>query len=143
MLKPKFIVPTFKATKKTITICDQLFGNDHHSNNRTNAFRHALWNYMLCEEYQKVSISTEIAMEWSRKVTDLHENLIPNSELAKAMDLHNNQIGRKLFEESAASKIQIIDLLKEMMEHAIMVKNIQELQETGDKLIFIEKKTTK
>lgn len=36
-------------------------------------------------------------ISWTKEITDWHEDFSPNKELARAMDLHNNFIGRELF----------------------------------------------
>ena len=136
--KPFFIVPTFKATRKTVKICNALFGERHHKNNTTNAFRHALWNFLICEKCYKVSNSIEKTSLWAEKITSLHEVLSPNRELAKIMDLHNNRIGRELFEKNTSNSINIIELLKEMMENALQVNSISEIENVQNKLVFIE-----
>lgn len=136
--KPLYIIPTLNATRKTIRICDEHFGPDHHKNNSANAFRHALWNYLICEKCYKISGAVEKATNWSKKITDLHEKLAPNRELAKEMDLHNNHIGRQLFEKHLSEKIEIIAVLTEKMKEAVKIKNTADIEKAEGKLIFIE-----
>ena len=143
ILKPLFIVPTYKATRETVKICNSHFGKKHHKNNSTNAFRHALWNFLICEECYKTSNSVEKASKWAEKITSLHERLSPNREMAKIMDLHNNRIGRELFEKNASKNILIIELLKEMMDNALQVSSISEIENVQNRLVFIEKLETK
>lgn len=138
ILKPLFIVPTYKATKKTVNVCNAYFGKKHHKNNSTNAFRHALWNFLICKKCYKVSNSIEKTSLWAEKITSLHELLSPNSELAKIMDLHNNRIGRELFENNTSNSIDIITLLEEMMENAVHVSSIEEMKAVQNRLVFIE-----
>lgn len=133
--KPSFILPTYRATKQTIKICDERFGREHHKETRANAYRHALWNYLLCEEYLKVSGSKEIAIAWSKKITDLHEKVSPNSKIAKAMDLHNNLIGRELF---SGEKMNIRERLQMMTNNAKQVDSIEEIANSGHQLVFLE-----
>lgn len=142
IFKPLFIIPTFKATRKTVKICNALFGAKHHKNNSTNAFRHALWNFIICEKCYKVSNSIEKTILWAEKITSLHEVLSPNRELAKIMDLHNNRIGRGLFEENVSNSIDIITLLNEMMETAMHVRSIEEIEAVQNRLVFIEELET-
>lgn len=143
ILKPLLIVPTYKATKKTIETCNTLFGKKHHKNNSTNAFRHALWNFLICEKCFKVLNSIEKTSVWAEKITNLHELLSPNRELAKIMDLHNNRIGRELFEKNASNSMDIITLLKEMMGKAVQVRSIEEIEAAPNRLVFIEKSETR
>lgn len=135
--KPSYILPTYRATKKTLRICDDCYGREHHKNNRANAFRHALWNYLLCEEYLKVSGSPEVAVAWSKKITDLHEKISPNSEIAKAMDLHNNFIGRELFSE-ADKNLDIREHLNAMAKNAREIKSVEEIAASGHRLVFLK-----
>ena len=37
-------------------------------------------------------------ISWTKEITDWHEDFSPNLALARAMDLHNNYIGRELFQ---------------------------------------------
>ena len=136
---PLYLLPTYKATNKTVKICDQLYLSLHHEDNRTNAFRHALWNYLICKYCLPVAGSPEKAMSWSKKLTDLHEQLAPNEELAKMMDLHNNRIGRDLFLNSYGKEINEIAVFQQMTREAIQVKSLAEIEEEQEKLVFIEK----
>lgn len=137
--KPRFIIPTMKATRQSINICDELFGDDHHENNRTNAFRHALWNYLICEECYMVCDSVEKSVDWSKKITDLHEELAPNDKRAKLMDLHNNQVGRKLFKNNYSEEdLDIISLLTEKMKMAAKVSKTEEIMAHQNQLVYIE-----
>lgn len=138
LANPRYIIPTYKATQDTIKECDARFGRKHHKNNCTNAFRHALWNYRICEKCYHSGDSTEKALEWSRRITDLHEKLAPNPEPAKTMDLHNNKIGRRLFSE-LGSHPDIVQILLEKIEDSVKVVSVEEISKAGDRLVFIEK----
>lgn len=135
---PVYLIPTYRATNKTIKTCNQLYGKLHHENNRTNAFRHALWNYLICKYCYPITKSPEKAANWSKKITDLHERLSPNEGLAKAMDLHNNRIGRQLFRSNFEEKEKIVPVLQKMMTQAIKVTSLREVEEENYKLVFIE-----
>lgn len=137
--QPLYFVPTYNATNKTVAICHRLYGNLHHEDNRTNAFRHALWNYLICKLCLPIARSPEKAMSWSKKITDLHERLSPNDGLAKKMDLHNNRIGRELFINSFGKEEEVISILQQMTREAIQVGSFTEIEEEKNKLVFIEK----
>lgn len=94
---PSLIIPTVKATKRTFQICEGLFGNDHHKSNKANAFRHALWNVLICKRSMKSLKNKQKSVFWAQKVTDLYEKVTKNEALEEAMDLHNNTIGRICF----------------------------------------------
>lgn len=136
---PKYISPTLRATKSTMEICDSFFGSQHHGNNKANAFRHALWNYLLCEKTFAVSKSADKAVEWAKRITDLHEKLSPNPELEKIMDLHNNYVGRNLFLTFAGKKEKIEEILMNKMKFGLQVNSGQEIGLAGENLVFIEK----
>ncbi len=141
--KPLYLLPTFKATNQTVAISDRLYGNLHHKDNRTNAFRHALWNYLICTHCLSVAGSPEKAMSWSKKITDLHERLSPNEKLAKVMDLHNNRIGRELFFNSLVEdQEKVISVLQQMTREAVKVDSLAQIDAEKEKLVFIEKLKT-
>lgn len=134
--KPLFIIPTVKATKEAVKICDQLFQHRHHGHNRENAFRHALWNYLICFKCLKVSGSMERSKDWAKKISDLHEKLLPNEELEMFMDLHNNYIGLELCSTDTEEK-NIIPLLQDMMKEAVLINKIKEIENADGKLVYI------
>ncbi|NJW54726.1 hypothetical protein HC175_17585 [Salinimicrobium sp. CDJ15-91] len=120
-------------------ICNRLYGQLHHEDNRTNAFRHALWNYLICKYCLNIAGSEEKSVSWSKEITDLHERLSPNEALAGRMDLHNNRIGRNLFLNSCGKEIDVIAVLQQMTNEAVQVGSPQEIEEERENLIFIEK----
>lgn len=134
--KPLYIIPTIKATQETVRISDRLFQHRHHGHNRENAFRHALWNYLICSKCLKISGSLENSKNWAKKITDLHEKLLPNEELEKHMDLHNNNVGLELCTSSPETK-DIVALLKDMRKEAVLVKKIEEIEHADGKLVYI------
>lgn len=136
---PLYLVPTYKATNRTVTISNRLFGDLHHEDNRTNAFRHALWNYLICEYCLATAGSPEKTVDWSKKITDLHERLSPNEDLAQEMDLHNNRIGRELFFELSGKEKEVLLILQQMTSEAVKVSRVAEIKEEKRKLVFIEK----
>ena len=134
--KPFLVIPTYKATKETIIICNKKFGKEHHKDTRANAFRHALWNFLLCRKCFEVSKSVNIAANWSEKVTNLHELLSPNADMARIMDLHNNFIGRNLFIQQP--ELDIIEKLEDMMGKAVKARSVEEIKEAGNSLVYLE-----
>ncbi len=140
--RPQFLWPTYSATRKTIETCDKLFGKDHHQDNRTNAFRHALWNYQIAEACFSVSNSVEKSLKWSKKITDLHERLAPNEALSREMDLHNNRIGREVFEKFyAETGFDALKYFQEQMQKAVKVTSVEEIKNQPGKQIYIENRT--
>lgn len=94
---PLFIWPTIKATEKTMSISTAHYGKKHVENGPANAFRHALWNYLIAKECTKWSKKRDKTIRWAKIITDWHENAFQNRELPRRMDLHNNEVGRKWF----------------------------------------------
>ncbi|WP_100802637.1 hypothetical protein [Ulvibacter sp. MAR_2010_11] len=138
MSRPLLILPTLRATKETMKICDERFGMAHHKNNRANAFRHALWNYTICEKTLKFVKTDEKALIWAEKVTKLYEKVTKNDVLAQAMDLHNNEIGRMLFLNEKTSKIDdFLSFLTEMMKKAVKIIKIEETNMYTKQLVYI------
>jgi len=91
---------------------------------------------MLCKSYFKISKSVEKAIEQSKIITDLHEDLFPNSESARLMDLHNNKVGRTLFNKD--SEMDIVKRLELMMEEAKKLEPGLEVKNTDDYLVYLK-----
>lgn len=74
--------------------------NDGHRD----AFRHAYWNALMTREYGE---------EWANKFASLHEG-VPGSQYAReAMDLYNNEVGRRIAVENPdATKEQLAELVQ-------------------------------
>ncbi|WP_298542405.1 hypothetical protein [uncultured Aquimarina sp.] len=135
---PLYIIPTLRATKMTMTICDSLYGNTHHNNGKANAFRHALWNVLICQKTYIQSKNEKKSIIWAEKITDLHEKLAPNKAIAEAMDLHNNRLGRMYFKTlKTASEEETVAFLKEKTTNANLIKDIREIKEFRDDLIYL------
>lgn len=139
IMRPRYILPTFRATRKTMKICDALYGNLHYKNTAANAFRHAFWNVLICLKTISLSKEPKSALAWAKKITDMHEKLIVNKHLETAMDIHNNAVGRNLFKENPTlSEDEFIYILKEKEEMAKKVEAISEIEFLKGELVFIE-----
>ncbi|UAB85342.1 hypothetical protein INR75_04800 [Zunongwangia sp. SCSIO 43204] len=134
--QPFYIFPTYRATRVTLKLCDRLFGKKHYQDNRENAFRHAYWNFLIAEKVFQKNNSVEESIIWAKKITDLHERMAPNKALARAMDLHNNEVGRNLFsnnpEESAVERLQ------DLMNSAVKITEPELSKFDKNQLVFIE-----
>lgn len=138
---PTYFFPTQRATIKTITICDKLFGKAHHQNNQTNAFRHALWNILIAQHCYSKNNSVEKSVNWAKKITDLHEKIAPNDPLEMAMDLHNNAVGRQLFQEKRLyqkSITEIVSVLQQETKASSKVSSIKEIQNYPKTFVHID-----
>lgn len=135
---PLLIVPTLKATKKTFQICDSLFGNEHHKSNKANAFRHALWNVLICKKSQKVFKNKQKSVFWTQKLTDLYEKVTQNKFLDEAMDLHNNTIGRICFLNLLdQNEEEIVAFLQKKAENAQKVEKLDNFNKYQNQLVYL------
>lgn len=132
------MVPTIRATTNTIQICNDHFGNRHHKSNTANAFRHALWNVLICKEAFEKTKNKEKALLWAQKVTTLYEKVTNNTDLDEAMDLHNNDIGRILFSlHPNKTEKEYLNILKEKMEVALRFESIPLKENAKGLLIYM------
>ncbi|MGK0386507.1 MAG: hypothetical protein ACI849_001124 [Patiriisocius sp.] len=137
--RPQFSIPTLSATKKTMHICDALYGNTHHKSNQANAFRHALWNILICQNVMKYAKNKQKSVFWTQKVGDLYEKVTQNELLDEAMDLHNNTIGRIFFlNHIDKNEEEMIHLLQEMAKKAQKVAKIEEIDYFQNVLVYLE-----
>jgi hypothetical protein len=63
------------------------FGKDGFYGGHTDAFRHVYWNARLAQRF---------GVDWTRRLTTAHERLPAADPIAVAMDLHNNEVGRRI-----------------------------------------------
>lgn len=137
--KPKFAFPTIAATIECMKIAEREFGKSHHLHNKANAFRHALWNILIAKNCLSWDKNLESVLEWAEKTTTWHEHFSPNKPLEKAMDLHNNAMGRKFFPNlKNTSEEKIVEFLKEKSEGAKKILKIEEIGTFENALVYIE-----
>lgn len=126
---PLWVVPTLRATRECVAVCDKQLGKRHHRNTPANAFRHALWNYYIARACYTKKVSVEKVLEWTRKITDWHEDFSKNSSVARQMDLHNNRVGRLLFEQDPdIAPSALVDLLKSKMADSKKVMVTEDME---------------
>lgn len=139
---PLFSFISFVATLKAFVIASRLFPETHANNGIGNAFRHALWNCLILSYCCKIS-SPQKSLLWCEKMTSMHEELFPNQPLEKEMDLHNNEIGRKLFmkmlpgihRQFFETSFFIDELMKKIKTAKILTKNEGN---NADELVYLE-----
>lgn len=133
------IFPTLKATKKTFEVCNKHFGKSHHKSNSANAFRHVLWNLLICRHTFNYTKNKQKSVFWAQKVGDLYEKVTQNNALDEAMDLHNNAVGRiyflNLFDKTEEETLQF--LLTEV-NNAQQVIDIKQMDRFRNKMIYID-----
>mgnify|MGYP003145105027 CR=1 FL=1 len=136
--RPHFILPTIKATKDCIAISTKNYGKLHHKNGPANAFRHAFWNYLIAKRCFNWQRNEEAVLVWAKKVTDWHEDSFPNKQLAKAMDLHNNEVGRFiLVKNTEKTEQEIVELLRKMTLESIKIDEKSTLSEHKNRMVHI------
>lgn len=83
--------------------------NDGHND----AFRHAYWNARLTAEFGE---------SWTREFTTAHEGSNPGSSTREAMDLYNNEIGRRIAtEHPGASPAELADHVRAALDGGELV----------------------
>ncbi len=79
---------TARADSETALASAQAeFPNLEGHNDKADAYRHCYWNALM---------AVHIGADQAKEVGDLHENNNPNPPGERAMDLHNNAVGRGL-----------------------------------------------
>ncbi|MEO9513018.1 MAG: hypothetical protein ABJN84_14020 [Flavobacteriaceae bacterium] len=112
---PLFVFPTVSATKECMSISTEHYSREHYKNGPANAFRHAFWNYVIAKKCFRWRKHQEAVLLWTKRITDWHEHAFPNRELARKMDLHNNEVGRFIFSlHSFKTDHEVIEILKKM-----------------------------
>ena len=125
----RMVMPTWKATKKSVAYASRYYGKTHRENTPANAFRHAIWNYLIINEVYEESDQLNALLRWAKRITDLHEDLFPNDKLAKIMDLHNNRIGRQIFQQYRnKNEAEMVEFFRELTKSSIKINSEMELE---------------
>lgn len=83
--------------------------NDGHND----AFRHAYWNARLASDF---------GAEWTQQFTTAHEGVNPGSSTREAMDLYNNEVGRRIAAEHPdASPAELADHVRAALDTGELV----------------------
>ncbi|WP_417428175.1 DUF6973 domain-containing protein [Halpernia sp.] len=129
---PLFTIISFYATLKTFNIAKKEYPKTNSNDGEGNAFRHALWCCLIMMYCCKIS-SPKKSLDFTKKMTDLHEELFPNKPLQKKMDLHNNKIGMNFFMELLPGIHRqffetsfFIEKLKDKTANAKVLKNLND-----------------
>jgi hypothetical protein len=135
---PLLMFATIKATSHTMKIVQEKFPDIHGKDNKANAFRHAFWNYMIAVKCSRKEKHINAIISWTKEITDWHEDFSPNEPLARAMDLHNNHIGRELFQNHPSkTEREVINVLESRLIDAIQVNSCEEIEKHSINLVFI------
>lgn len=124
--------PTYRATKQAIELADIHFGFSHRKNTPANAFRHGIWNWLIAKECSRRTTDVEKVLNWTEKITAMHEKILPGSALANAMDLHNNAVGRWHFRKDDKRELQgSVELFLDLARTSLLAKTLEEIQATS------------
>ncbi|MBQ0866960.1 hypothetical protein KBZ21_22455 [Streptomyces sp. A73] len=79
-------------------------GNPDRNDNHNDAFRHTYWNALMTKKY---------GAQWTEKYATTHEARPGNQPEREAMDLYNNEIGRRIAQDHPdASEEELADLVE-------------------------------
>lgn len=135
---PLFSLATLQATIITFKISQQKFPNKHGKENKANAFRHALWNMLILKKSLVFTNDVSKAETWTKKITDLHEELSPNRAISRAMDLKNNELGRHWIKVNLElSDSEIVKFLENKLQEAQKISKISEIAIQSN-LVYLE-----
>ncbi|WP_157101143.1 WXG100 family type VII secretion target [Nocardia shimofusensis] len=93
--------------------------------NHADAFRHAYWNARMTQEFGE---------EWTTEYASKHEGRADNAAVREAMDLYNNELGRKIATANPdASPEELQDLVKDAVDNGdtVIIDESQKLNWTN------------
>jgi len=139
---PLFSLMGFYATLRSFSLAQKHFPKTHSNNGIGNAFRHSLWNCLILMYCCKIS-SPQKALDYCKKMTDLHEELFPNEPLETKMDLHNNQLGINLFVELLPGIhrqfFETSFFVEKLMQKTKTAKILEKLEDDfGDEMVYLK-----
>jgi hypothetical protein len=139
---PLFSLMGFYATLRSFSLAQKHFPKTHSNNGIGNAFRHSLWNCLILMYCCKIS-SPQKALDYCKKMTDLHEELFPNEPLETKMDLHNNQVGINLFMELLPGIhrqfFETSFFVEKLMQKTKTAKILEKLEDDfGDEMVYLK-----
>ena len=112
---PWYIYPTYKASYYALKYTKDYFG-DRNDGTLSNAYQHAVLNAYLAHYVASSWVhlfweKKSKGLDWAKAIMDAHEMKGSNWDSpAGQMDLHNNAIGRSVFETHATEKPRILTL---------------------------------
>jgi hypothetical protein len=136
---PLFMLATVWATYKTLRIAEREFPGIHNLHNKANALRHALWNVLIAKYASKFSNNIDEILNWTKTITDWHEDFSPNKIMPRTMDLHNNAFGRSKFNALKNKSIQnIVFSLKGELQFAVLVTKKTDFKGYSSVLVYLK-----
>jgi hypothetical protein len=117
-LKKQIEVEVMELPKKQRAAAREAITNDlmkswPRNDGHNDAFRHAYWNARLTSQF---------GAEWTKQFTTAHEGSNPGNSTREAMDLYNNEVGRKIaLANPKASPQELADLVKAALDKGELV----------------------
>ncbi|MCF4123518.1 hypothetical protein L1785_21350 [Antribacter sp. KLBMP9083] len=110
---------------------DARFDSPDQNDDHNDAFRHAYWNALMAREY---------GQDWAHDYGTAHEQLPYNTAPAReAMDLYNNEVGRRIQEENpGADEAELAGLIEQAVKNGEMVV----VGPDGTSLVYSDQITT-
>ncbi|MEP0212228.1 MAG: hypothetical protein ABJD66_03365 [Cellulophaga sp.] len=135
---PLLLVPSIKATKQTFALCNTYYPGGHSKSNKGNAFRHAVWNALLCSYSLKRTKNKQKSVFWAQKVTNLYEKVTNNNELDELMDLQNSAVGRLYFFNFIdKDQVELIDFIFEKSKVAEKIVSAKDIKLYPANMVYI------
>lgn len=135
---PRRMFKTALATRQCMRLCDREFGQTHHLHNRANAIRHALWNILILKRLYSSRSNMVSLLKWTEKITCWHEDFSVNLPLERAMDLHNNAVGRYWFPDlKTLGEKEIMTQLKQRAQVARQITDVNDTKTCFGCLVYL------
>lgn len=107
------IKDAYDIYKTALNSGENVFDGAGLTDGHSDAFRHAYWNAMLTNRF---------GPEWTEQYTTAHERGGTNAASAEAMDLHNNEVGRRIAaEHPGAGPDELAGLVEQAVRDGAMV----------------------
>jgi len=101
------IKDVYDVYKTALHDSENVFDGQGLTDGHSDAFRHSYWNAMLANRF---------GQDWTEQYTTAHERAGTNPASAEAMDLHNNEVGRRIAAENPTAGP---DELARLVERAV------------------------
>ena len=107
------IKAAYDVYQEALHRAEHTFGGEGGTDGHADAFRHAYWNAMLTQRFGE---------EWTQEYRTAHERNPDSHPTPVAMDLHNNEVGRRIaLENPDASREELRDLVEQAVRDGEMV----------------------
>ncbi len=135
---PLLLFPSIRATKKAIVLSNTYYPGKHSKSNKGNAFRHAVWNALLCAYTFKKTKNKQKSVFWAQTVTDLYEKVTQNNKLDEQMDLQNNAVGRLYFLNYAdKDEVEMVNFILKKSKVAEKISTENDIKKYPANMVYI------